>query len=142
MPIYEYRCHDCRRKVSIFVRSVASAPEPRCPRCGGVNLERLFSRVVVRRGGGRMPSDPGTDLAGDEFGDDLYGLDDPGFDDDTDPREFARWTRQMSEQIGEPLDPDLDRALTDIERGADPEAVLDALDDAGPPEPAAWDDEG
>ena len=37
MPIYEYTCHDCQRRVSLLWRSYADAQsrEPVCPRCGG-----------------------------------------------------------------------------------------------------------
>ena len=36
MPIYEYRCQDCRRRVSLFFRSFSDIEdEPTCPRCGG-----------------------------------------------------------------------------------------------------------
>lgn len=150
MPIYEYRCLTCRKKVSIFFRSYASVTDPLCPECGGTNLDRLFSRVVVRRGGGReSPGIEGEFSAGDAGGfDDAMGLgsdsfgdpygdgsgDNPfGFDEDSDPREIARWTRQMSAQMGEPLDADLDAALTDLERGADPDEVMDRLEESEPP---------
>jgi len=148
MPIYEYRCLNCRKKVSIFFRSYASVTDPVCPECGGTNLERLFSRVVVRRGGGRQERaddaefgdaggfDESMGMGGDPF-EDPYGegMDDNpfGFDEDTDPREIARWTRQMSAQMGEPLDAELDAALTDLERGADPDEVMDRLDESEPP---------
>jgi hypothetical protein len=42
----------------------------------------------------------------------------------------------MSAQMGEPLDADLERAMADIERGADPEEVMDRLEEAEPPAPA------
>lgn len=148
MPIYEYRCHDCRRRVSVFVRSISSVGEVRCPHCGGQRLERLFSRVVVRRGAARRDRDDaaggwdGADLEADFNGDDAAAdgedsFDVPGLDPDADPREIARWTREMSASLGEPLDPELDRALTDIERGADPDEVLEQLDESGPPDPPA-----
>lgn len=149
MPIYEYRCADCRKKVSVFFRSYSSVSDPKCPLCGGQNLERLFSRVVVRRGGGRSEPQPDTggmddlggmgsdmgmggDPYGSPFGDD-FDSNPFGFDDDTDPREIARWTRQMSAQMGEPLDADLDLALSDLERGADPEEVIERLEESDPP---------
>ncbi|HVX29858.1 MAG TPA: zinc ribbon domain-containing protein [Nitrolancea sp.] len=151
MPIYEYRCLTCRKKVSIFFRSYAAVTDPVCPQCGGTKLDRLFSRVVVRRGGSRETSSDESDFgAGDMsgFDDGLMGMgadpygdpygdsfdDNPfGFDDDTDPREIARWTRQMSAQIGEPLDADLDAALSDLERGADPDEVMERLEESEPP---------
>lgn len=147
MPIYEYRCVDCQRKVSVFFRSFATVGDPVCPRCGGSKLERLISRVVMRRGGSRSDlADPGMEddtgfvdegMGGEsDFGMDPFGGGMPGIDEDADPREIARWTRQMSSQMGEPLDSDLDQALTDIERGADPEEVMDRLEESEPPPPA------
>lgn len=49
MPIYEYRCQDCRKVSSIFVRSVSSTVEPSCQHCNGQSLDRLISRVAVLR---------------------------------------------------------------------------------------------
>ena len=74
----------------------------------------------------------GGDPYGSPFGDD-FDSNPFGFDDDTDPREIARWTRQMSAQMGEPLDADLDLALSDLERGADPEEVIERLEESDPP---------
>jgi len=47
MPIYEYECHDCRRRVSLLVRSLSSAEPPACPRCGSTALSRLMSRFAT-----------------------------------------------------------------------------------------------
>ena len=57
MPIYEYRCQDCKRRVSLFWRTFSDAEtgEKACPRCGSANLTRLVSRVrVVRSEESRM----------------------------------------------------------------------------------------
>ncbi len=78
---------------------------------------------------GGMGDEMGMGMGGDPYGDD-FDSNPFGFDDDTDPREIARWTRQMSAQMGEPLDPDLDLALSDLERGADPEEVMERLEES------------
>ena len=94
MPIYEYRCHDCKRRVSIFWRSFSDLENkdavPRCPRCGGTNLRRLVSRVAVLRSEDSHLddlADPGM----------LSGLD------EDDPKSMARWMRRMSRESGEDL---------------------------------------
>lgn len=43
MPVYEYRCNNCRRKVSLFVRGFSQMPEAVCHHCGSQELTRLFS---------------------------------------------------------------------------------------------------
>ena len=124
MPIYEYRCADCRRTVSIFFRSFGAVTEPVCPRCGGTALTRLMSRVVVRRGGGAGDGE-------DRGGDDLGGM----FDDldENDPRALARAMRRMGDEMGEPLEPEMEAAIGRLERGEDPEAVMAGLDDESGP---------
>ena len=93
MPIYEYRCHDCRRRVSVFFRSFSDVDdEPVCPRCGGQHLSRLISRVsVVRSEDSRLDdlTDPGM----------LDGLD------EDDPKSVARWMRRMGNEMIRPLIP-------------------------------------
>jgi putative FmdB family regulatory protein len=121
MPIYEYRCGGCRRRVSIFFRSFGAVGEAVCPRCGSADLTRLMSRVSVLRRG----DDDGGDMGGDDEMDPtgmLAGLD------DEDPRAVARWARHMSAEMGEPLEPEFDQALSRIEAGEDPERVMDDVD--------------
>lgn len=47
MPIYEYHCPNCKRRVSLFTRRVSPPGRPRCPRCSGTGLDRVFSRFAV-----------------------------------------------------------------------------------------------
>ncbi|MCH8283908.1 MAG: zinc ribbon domain-containing protein, partial [Chloroflexi bacterium] len=55
MPVYEYRCPQCRRKSAVFVRGFGGADAPACEHCGGQGLTRLFSTFAVR------PSQSGSD---------------------------------------------------------------------------------
>ena len=41
MPIYEYRCRVCERKVEVLVRS--GGARPACPECGSLLSDKLFS---------------------------------------------------------------------------------------------------
>jgi putative FmdB family regulatory protein len=116
VPIYEYRCQDCRRRVSVFWRTFSDAEEgaPVCPHCGKANLTRLISRVrVVRSEGSRM-----EDLA--DF-DDL-----PDFD-ENDPRSMGRWMRKMSREMGEDLGPEFDEVVGRLEAGESPEDIEESM---------------
>src|SRR3990172_3587122 len=89
MPIYEFRCQRCRRRSSVFTRSIGGVAEAVCSHCGSREMSRLISKVAVLRSG-----------------DDAFaGLDESslGDVDENDPRSMARWLRQMSRQAGEPL---------------------------------------
>ena len=124
MPIYEYRCGGCGRKVSVFFRSFGSVGDASCPRCGSTDLTRLFSRVAVHRSSA-SDGDDFADGGDDEFGGMFDGLD------EEDPRAMARALRRMSEETGEPIEPEMEEALGRMEAGEDPEAVMAGLDEAG-----------
>lgn len=115
MPIYEYRCHDCRRRVSLFYRSfTASEGQPTCPRCGGTRLSRLISRVaVVRSEDSRL-----DDLADPSMLGDL---------DENDPKSLARWMRKMSDEVGEDMPPEFDEVMDRLEAGQSPEEIEEAM---------------
>jgi len=146
MPIYEYHCADCKRKVSVFFRSFSAAENATsviCPRCGGSNLRRRLSRVRVLKHGSTAAS---NDFAADD--DDLSGGDDDDMDDlsgmggmeqmmagvdENDPRSIAHFARRVQTESGEQMDPEMDEALTRIERGEDPDKVLEGFAEADEP---------
>ncbi len=120
MPIYEYRCTDCRRRVSIWWRtfSAAEAGDPVCPRCGGTQLSRLVSRVAVLRSEESRLDDMADPSA---FGD---------LDED-DPRSMGRWMRRMSEEAGEPMDGEFSEVIDRLESGESPESIERSMPDLG-----------
>jgi putative FmdB family regulatory protein len=118
MPIYEYRCLDCRRRVSILWRSFAEAEagEPVCPHCGGTDLTRLVSRVrVVRSEESRL-----EDLADPSFLSDF---------DENDPRSMARLMRRMADEVGEDLGPEFEEVVGRLEAGESPEEIEESMPD-------------
>jgi putative FmdB family regulatory protein len=118
MPIYEYICHDCKRRVSLLWRSFADAQEREavCPRCGGKNLARLISRVAVLRSEeSRLDNlaDPGS----------LGDLD------ENDPKSLARFMRKMANETGEDLGPEFEEVVGRLEAGEDPESIEKSMPD-------------
>ena len=50
MPIYEYRCRQCRAVTACFLRAIGSpAAPPVCQQCGGDDLQRLMSAFATGR---------------------------------------------------------------------------------------------
>ena len=47
MPIYEYRCQDCARVSSFFVRSIGSEVTAVCSHCGSGDMERRMSSFAM-----------------------------------------------------------------------------------------------
>lgn len=98
MPIYEFLCRDCGRKMSSLVLSRSRIDEVRCKRCGGANLEKLVSRfATVKSEDARLESlaDPSA----------LGGVD------ENDPKSVARWMKKMGKEMGEDFGEDLDQAV-------------------------------
>jgi putative FmdB family regulatory protein len=110
MPIYEYACKTCRKRVSIFQRSVTTAVAVRCPECGGDDLNRLISKFAFHRS--MSDFDDGPDFDDESFMDGV---------DENDPRSVARWARRMGEQMGEDLPPDFEQQLARMEAGEMPD---------------------
>jgi len=87
MPIYEYYCGKCRRKMSYLVMHPDSF-EPSCKFCGGRDVEQLFSRFASPKSEeSRLESlsDPSS----------LSGLD------ENDPKSVAQWMKKMGREMGE-----------------------------------------
>ena len=98
MPIYEYECQGCHRRLSLLIRTLADAEAPRCPRCGSAQLSRLMSRFATVKS-----EDARLDALSDPSG---YGdLD------ENDPRSVARFVKKMGHEMGEDLGDDLDAAM-------------------------------
>ncbi len=89
MPTYDYRCRDCRIRVSVF-QSYAEYGQVavECPNCGSRNVRRLIGRVrIAKSEDSRLDdlSDPGA------WGD----------IDENDPKSMARMMRKMGREMGE-----------------------------------------
>ena len=131
MPIYEYRCHNCKRRVSVFWRTITESEKGQaiCPRCGSADMTRLVSRVrVIRSEESRLEnlSDPGF----------MAGLD------ESDPRSVGRMMRRMADEMGEDMGPEFDEAVGRLEAGESPEEIERSMPDllGGESEPG-FDDE-
>ncbi|HSF08832.1 MAG TPA: zinc ribbon domain-containing protein [Nitrospirales bacterium] len=97
MPIYEYRCQDCRKRNSFLILTL-NAPVPSCTHCRSTNLERIMSRFAAPKSEeARMEAlaDPSN------FGD----------LDENDPQSMARFMKKMGKEMGEDLEDDMDEAM-------------------------------
>jgi putative FmdB family regulatory protein len=98
MPIYEYDCSDCRRRVSLLVRSFAAAGSVACPRCGGANLTRVMSRfATIKSEDARLESLADSAALGDL--------------DENDPGSVARFMKKMGREFGDEMGDDFEAAM-------------------------------
>ena len=111
MPIYEFRCNACGRRVSLFFRSMSTDATGVCDRCGSPDLSRLVSRVAIVR----APLDPGT-LNKAEL---LDGVD------YTDPASMAGFFRRMGESFQDEPNEHMDEIIGRLDHGERVEQALD-----------------
>ena len=115
MPIYEYRCANCRRRVDIFVQGFSPPTNPSCTRCGSKELSRIYSSFAVRR----SKNDRGVY---DEILSDsklTHGLM------RNDPRALAEWSRKMARATGEDVTPESEELLSRLDAGEDMNKVVE-----------------
>jgi putative FmdB family regulatory protein len=114
MPIFEFYCNKCRRKMSFLVMSTASF-HPVCKFCGAEDIEQLYSRFAMPRSEeSRLESlaDPSN----------ISGLD------ENDPGSVARWMKKMGKEIGEDFGgEDIDQLADEAAREAAGEGSSDDL---------------
>ncbi len=88
MPLYEYRCTSCKKRVTLLTLRASETVDEVCDRCGARTLERLMSRFAMGRSDeARMNAlaDPSN----------LSGLD------ENDPGSVARWMKKMGREMGD-----------------------------------------
>ena len=113
MPIYEYRCSDCGRLSSVFVRNPNSAGDPACQHCHSHNMKRAVSKFSVGRTEGQIMEQ--------------YGVPDPAAGPDAykDPRQIGRWVEKRFDEMGMELPSEARRMIDAAREGEFPEPVKD-----------------
>ena len=105
MPLYEYRCNECRRRTTKLVRSLSEPFSPSCDHCPSTNLTRLISRFTVQRSwGSSLDWAPGSEG---------FGSADPD-----NPKEMANYLRRMKREMGEEVTLEFDDMVDELESEA------------------------
>jgi len=130
MPIYEFFCRDCNTIFNFYSRRINTEKIPGCPRCGRKLKKLLSSFATVGKA--------------DEPGDESLP---PGFDEgkmertledlareaeqmnEEDPRAMARLMRKFSDKTGLVLNENMEKALSRLEAGEDPDQIEQEMGD-------------
>ena len=105
MPLYEYWCHHCRCRVTLYLPTFSQSSPP-CPQCGTNALQRLFSTFSVQK----TDKDVYEDILQDSHL--VKGML------NNDPRALAEWNKRMSH--GEKVAPEYEEMVDKMERGEMP----------------------
>lgn len=118
MPIYEYRCKNCRRKSSVFTRSFTEQVTPSCPRCGSTDMVRLISTFAIQKSwGDSLDWAPGENAMSDV--------------DESDPRSVVKYMRRMKKEMGDEATPEVDQMMDELESEAESLAKGEAEPEGG-----------
>lgn len=120
MPLYEYRCGGCGRKVTLLVRSFGGEPGSPCPNCSSTSLTRLFSTFRVLK----TDKDVYEDILGDnQLVDRMMH---------NDPKALAEWNRKMSRE--DTVAPEYEEMVDKMDHGEWPSEVTGQRKAASPEE--------
>ena len=101
MPLYEYRCLDCKKRSTVLVLTLANQAPAACSHCTSARVERILSRFA-------SPKSEEARLEAWTDPSKLAGLD------ENDPQSMARFIKTMGEEMGE----DLSKAMESDETGS------------------------
>lgn len=116
MPIYQYDCPACERRVEIFFRSASKVlDDPQCPECGASGLRRVmstFARLHTEADVLQEYGTPGIDAKpGDEY---------------RDPRQIGQWVERRFAEYGMDV-PGETREMIDAARSGELPDIVDDL---------------
>ena len=101
MPIYEYRCLNCKKRSTLLILKQGQTSIV-CKHCQSNNLERIMSRFAAPKSEeARMEALANPNNFGDL--------------DENNPKSMARFMKKMGREMGEDLGDDFDEALEGME---------------------------
>ncbi|MCX8052428.1 MAG: zinc ribbon domain-containing protein [Armatimonadetes bacterium] len=109
MPLYDYRCSQCKKRFTQLVGMTADSKPPECPTCGSSEVRKLISRFA------RIKSD---DERLDDFENAALAAED-------NPRAMRRLMREMGKELGENGDEDLEELIEEAEEEMENEGLDD-----------------
>ena len=113
MPIYEYLCTPCNKRVSLFFRSYdeTNTKAALCPKCGDSNLKRLISiaGITTRENKASDTRKASQDLGSNE------------------PQALAHTMRSMMNKSGQDYGSQYNEVVHRLEKGEDPNSIESSL---------------
>ena len=111
MPLYEYWCQQCQKKVTLYLRGFSSLGAA-CPQCGTDDLRRLFSTFSMRKGDKDIYEDILTDS---QLTKAMIR---------NDPRAMVEWNKRMSRGMDEEVAPEYEEMIDKMKGGEWPTDLM------------------
>jgi putative FmdB family regulatory protein len=119
MPIYEFVCQNCHKRLSFLIRDISVPPAPKCTYCGSINLSRVLSGFAYHKSLTTVweeSGEPTTHPSNDYY---------------TDPRNIGRWVEKKFQDMGQELPSQIQEQIKAAREGVLPEPLKD-LESASP----------
>lgn len=114
MPVYEYRCNNCQRRLSVYVRGFSDTTEPVCTACGSKEVSRLFSTFAHIK----TDKDAYEDILNDnQLVERMMA---------NDPHAMLEWSRKMEGTEAEKM-PEYEEVIERMDRGEDLQKVVSEI---------------
>ncbi|MCX5997314.1 MAG: zinc ribbon domain-containing protein [Chloroflexi bacterium] len=117
MPLYEYICGSCNKRVTVFLRTASAAANPCCPVCGNNGLTRIISSFAIHKSIQTIHEESGT--PGQAVSPDYY----------KDPRNIGRHLEKRLQDSNIEIPPDIRKSIDEAREGNLPASLKD-LDSA------------
>jgi putative FmdB family regulatory protein len=112
MPVYEFWCPSCQKKVSFLLRRIGEPFSPVCPSCGNSSLSRLVSSFAYQKSLSTIYEESGEP---DKPGPDYY----------RDPRNIGRWAEKRFQEAGMEMPSQVREMIQSARQGEMPPSVKD-----------------
>jgi putative FmdB family regulatory protein len=130
MPIYEFYCKKCNTIFNFFSRRINTSTIPVCPKCGRELKKLLSSFATVGKAAepGDVDLPQGFDESRMERALGELARDAEKMNEE-DPKAMAGLMRRFSEKTGLTLNENMEKALSRLEAGEDPEQIEKEMGD-------------
>jgi putative FmdB family regulatory protein len=119
MPIYEFICQNCHKRLSFLVRDISAPFASKCSSCGNTNLSCVISGFAYHKPLKTVWEESGEPTM--HPSDDYY----------KDPRNIGRWVEKKFQDIGQELPSQIQEKIQAAKEGVLPEPLKD-LESASP----------
>ena len=119
MPIYEFICQNCHRKMTFLIRDTSAPMVLKCSSCGNTNPSRVVSGFAYHKS---------LNTVWEESGDPTMH---PADDYYRDPRNIGRWVEKKFQDMGQELPSQIQEQIKAAREGVLPEPLKD-LESASP----------
>jgi putative FmdB family regulatory protein len=113
MPIYEFICQDCHKRMAFLVRDISAPFVPKCSSCGNSNLSRVISGFAYHKS---------LKTVWEESGEPTMH---PDGDYYRDPRNIGRWVENKFQEMGQEMPSQIQEKIRAARQGVLPEPLKD-----------------